>query len=60
MVNLLQIGALFFFAVAAFEFAGPLKAGVLPETLPPYLFLLACLLLLGLSEIIRQLKPSGK
>ena len=41
--------------MAAFDFAGPLKAGVLPETLPPYIFLLSCLLLLGLSEILRRL-----
>ena len=55
MVNFLQIGALIFFALAAFEFAGPLKAGVLPETLPPYLFLFAALILFGVAEIVRRL-----
>lgn len=55
MVILLQIAALFFFAVAAYDFAGPLKAGALPETLSPYLLLLACFLLLGLAEILRRL-----
>lgn len=55
MVNLLQIGALLFFGVAAFEFAGPLRAGVLPETMPPYILLFASFVLLGLAEIVRRL-----
>ena len=58
MVNLLQIGVLMFFAVAAFEFAGPLKAGVLPETLPPYILLFFSLALFGLAEVLRRLPPT--
>jgi hypothetical protein len=56
---LLQIGALVFFFLAAFGFAGPLKAGELPETMPPYIFLFGCFVLLGLAEIVRRL-PAAK
>ena len=31
------------------------KAGVLPETLPPYMLLFFSILLLGLAEIVRRL-----
>ena len=55
MTSLLQIGALVFFFLAAFEFAGPLKSGSLPATMPPYLFLFGCFVLLGLAEIVRRL-----
>jgi hypothetical protein len=59
MVSFLQIGALVFFFLAAFGFAGPLKAGELPETMPPYIFLFGCFVLLGLAEIVRRL-PAAK
>lgn len=60
MVNVLQIAALFFFAVAAYEFAGPLKAGVLPETLPAYILLFFTFILLGVAELLRRVPPDKK